>query len=215
MNVKCPYCGCSYDLGSDVLKQPIGDERLGYGWWLRCFKCKKKWWLKNTAVEIRLNTPIKADKLTKIKKISELSKKHSEKEIKNGRNSLIYIIYAILISCTILCYQYRAIFFDFLINKAQNLSENIKGKVALTDVRYDISTGNMITITGNVINYDESMVSKVNGVKISIYDADKLILTWNNEFEEFKILPQQKVPFAVTKQLTQDIKEIKVEVSFY
>ena len=215
MNVKCPYCECSYELGAEVLKKPIGDERLGYGWWLRCYKCKKKWWLKNTAVEIQLNTPIKADKIAKIKKISELSKKNRSTGIKNGKSLLGYVILAILISCSILSYQYREIFFDFLIKKAQNLSENIKGKVALTDVKYEIGIDNMITITGNVINYDERMVSKVNGVTISVYDADKLILTWNNEFEEFKILPQQKVPFSVTKQLMQDIKEIKVEVSFY
>ncbi|MDR2666577.1 MAG: hypothetical protein LBB34_00450, partial [Holosporales bacterium] len=62
MNVKCPYCSCCYEISMDLLKQPIGHEKLGYGWWLRCYKCHKKWWLRNSVVEGQMNSPLRADK---------------------------------------------------------------------------------------------------------------------------------------------------------
>ena len=214
MNVKCPYCGCSYELSNDMLKEPIGNEKLGYGWWLRCYKCHKKWWLKNTTVEKTINTPIRADKQAKIERISSLSRRrHPTSKRKTG--CLKYIILLTLIGGAALCYQYRNVFYDYLLIKAKRLSENVISKVTMTDVRYEVDDNNMLTVSGDVVNYDERMVSKVNGIKISVFDDKSMILSWNNEFDDFKILPQQKVPFNASKQLPGDVKDMRVEVSIF
>ena len=114
-----------------------------------------------------------------------------------------------------LCYHNRTIFYDFLIRKAKYLSESVVNKVALSNVKYEITLGNMLTVTGDILNYDERVIARVNGVKISVYDDKSLVLAWNNEFENMQILPQQKVPFSVNKQLPGDIKDIRVEVSIF
>lgn len=215
MNVKCPYCGCGYELGTDVLKNPIGNEKLGYGWWLRCYRCKRKWWLKNISVEIEMNPQIKVDKLAQIQRISAFAKKNSTSGTKYSHRVWRYIILLMIIGVAILCYQYRAVFCDFLIEKAKHLSENVAGKLAMADVKYDISIGDMLTVTGNILNYDERTITKVNGVRISVFDDKSLILNWDNSFDDLRILPQQKVPFSVTKQLPQGIKNIRVKVSVF
>lgn len=215
MNVRCPYCGCSYELGTDILKNPVGNEKLGYGWWLRCYRCKRKWWLKNTSVEIEMNTPIKVDKLARIQRISALSKKKSVSGRRHCLKVWKYVALVIFVGIAVLCYQHRAVFYDFLIEKAKRLSENVAGKLAMADVKYDISIGDMLTVTGNILNYDERAITKVNGVRISVFDDKSLILTWDNSFDDLRILPQQKVPFSVSKQLPQGVKNIRVEVSVF
>lgn len=215
MNVKCPYCGCGYDIGADILKNPIGSEKLGYGWWLRCYRCKRKWWLKNTAVEIAMNTPIKVDKFAQIQRISSLSKKKSTSEKRYSFKMWTYVIWLLVIGSCVLGYQYRTVFYEFLIEKAKRLSENVAGKITMTDVKYELMLDNTITVTGNILNYDERAITKINGVKISVFDDNSLILTWNNDFDDLRILPQQKIPFSASKQLPKDIKNIRVEVSVF
>ena len=218
MNVKCPYCGCCYELGTDILKNPIGNEKLGYGWWLRCYRCKRKWWLKNTAVEMAMNTPIKVDKSAKIRRISELSRNSRKTHPSDAKRYVglwKYVALLLFIGGILLCYQNRTIFYDFLIKKAKYLSESVVNKVAMSDVKYEVTLGNMLTVTGDILNYDERVIARVNGVKISVYDDKSLVLAWNNEFENMQILPQQKVPFSVNKQLPGDIKDIRVEVSIF
>lgn len=215
MNLKCPYCGCDYDIGAEILKNPIGSEKLGYGWWLRCYRCKRKWWLKNTAVEIEMNTPIKVDKSRQIQRISSLSKKKAFCKKRCIFKTWTCVIWLSIIGSCLLGYQYRSVFYQFLIEKARHLSENVAGKITMTDVKYELIVGNTITVTGNILNYDERTITKVNGVKISVFDDQSLIMTWNNDFEDLRILPQQKIPFSASKQLPRDIKNIRVEVSIF
>jgi len=214
MNIKCPYCGCCYEVSNDMLKEPIGNEKLGYGWWLRCYKCHKKWWLKNSTVE-NSNTPPTFDKLDKIGRISALTKKRQSTRGNPKSRLTKCIILVIVLGAIGLCYQYRSVFYDYLITKAKRLSDSVVSKVALTDVKYDIEDGNMLRITGNVINYDERIISRINGVRISVLDDKSMVLTWGNDFEDFKILPQQKVPFSASKQLPGEIKNMRVEVSIF
>ena len=214
MNVKCPYCNCSYELNNNMLREPIGDEKLGYGWWLRCYKCHKKWWLKNTTVERTINTPLKADKQAKIERISKLSKR-PQKNSKPKRSFGKYIILAILLGGIALCYQYRSVFTDYLLIKAKKLSESVISKVTMTDVKYEVDDNNMLTVSGDIVNYDERMISKVNGIKISVFDDKSMVISWDSEFDDLKILPQQKVPFNVTKQLPGDVRDMRVEVSVF
>ena len=215
MNVKCPYCGCGYDIGADILKNPIGSEKLGYGWWLRCYRCKRKWWLKNTSVEIAMNTPIKVDKLKQIQRISSLSKKKTTFGKRHSFKIWMCIIWLSIIGCCVIGYQYRSVFYKFLVEKARRLSENVAGKITMTDVKYELMADNTVTVTGNILNYDERAITKVNGVRVSVFDGQSLIMTWNNDFDDLRILPQQKIPFSASKQLPKDITNIRVEVSIF
>ena len=217
MNVKCPYCECSYELGADILKEPVGNEKLGYGWWLRCYRCKRKWWLRNTIVEMEMNTPIKVDKTAKIQRISALSRKRPKTANTKTRSIKWwkYAIYATLIIAVIMCYYHKTIFYNFLLKKAQHLSENVISKVTMLDVKYDISPDNMLTVTGDISNYDEKVIAKVNGLKVTVFDNKSVVISWSNDFDNLRILPQQKSPFSVNKQLPGDIKDIRVEVSVY
>ena len=217
MNVKCPYCECSYELGADILKDPVGNEKLGYGWWLRCYRCKRKWWLRNTVVEMEMNTPIKVDKTAKIQRISALSRKRPKTANTKTRSIKWwkYAIYATLIITVIMCYYHKTIFYNFLLKKAQHLSENVISKVTMLDVKYDISPNNMLTVTGDISNYDEKVIAKVNGLKVTVFDNKSVVIAWSNDFDNLRILPQQKSPFSVNKQLPGDIKDIRVEVSVY
>ena len=215
MNVKCPYCGCGYDIGADILKNPIGSEKLGYGWWLRCYRCKRKWWLKNTSVEIAMNTPIKVDKLKQIQRISSLSKKKTTFGKRHSFKIWMCIIWLSIIGGCVIGYQYRSVFYKFLVEKARRLSENVAGKITMTDVKYELMADNTVTVTGNILNYDERAITKVNGVRVSVFDGQSLIMTWNNDFDDLRILPQQKIPFSASKQLPKDIANIRVEVSIF
>ncbi len=215
MNVKCPYCGCGYDIGADILKNPIGSEKLGYGWWLRCYRCKRKWWLKNTSVEIAMNTPIKVDKLKQIQRISSLSKKKTTFVKRYSFKIWMCIIWLSIIGGCVIGYQYRSVFYKFLVEKARRLSENVAGKITMTDVKYELMADNTVTVTGNILNYDERAITKVNGVRVSVFDGQSLIMTWNNDFDDLRILPQQKIPFSASKQLPKDITNIRVEVSIF
>ena len=215
MNVKCPYCGCGYDIGADILKNPIGSEKLGYGWWLRCYRCKRKWWLKNTSVEIAMNTPIKVDKLKQIQRISSLSKKKTTFVKRYSFKIWMCIIWLSIIGGCVIGYQYRSVFYKFLVEKARRLSENVAGKITMTDVKYELMADNTVTVTGNILNYDERAITKVNGVRVSVFDGQSLIMTWNNDFDDLRILPQQKIPFFASKQLPKDITNIRVEVSIF
>lgn len=216
MNLKCPYCGCCYEINNGILKEPIGNEKLGYGWWLRCCKCHKKWWLKHSLVEESENTPLKADKQKKIKKISSLTKNNKKPKPQNPNIKKIwkYLILATLICAVGLGYQYRTTFYGYLVNKAKRLSENVANKIVMTDVKYTIEN-NMVNISGNIANDDERIISKINGVKISVLDGKNEVLSWNTEFDGMNILPQQKIPFSSSKKLPENVKDMHIEVSIF
>lgn len=217
MNIKCPYCGCCYEISNDMLKEPTGSEKLGYGWWLRCYSCKKKWWLKNTEVEEKFNTPPKADKLNSIESISRLSRRvrRTNKTSQRRFSFASCIIWLVLFIAICVCYVSRNVFYDYLVEKAQKLSEIVSSKITLSNVRYDVDSSNVVKVTGNVVNYDTRSVAKVGGLSITVFSGNVLISEWQEKFDDLKILPHQKVPFESSKQLPDGIKNIRVEVSVF
>ena len=216
MNVKCPYCGCCYEINQNLLGDPIGNEKLGYGWWLRCYRCHKKWWLKNSYVEQTSNTPLKADKTAKIGRLKTLIKKHDkERKPYNFGRFLKYIFWIILILGICLCYYFKDNFLNYINAKALHLRENISNKFDLSNVKYNIDKDNVITVTGNINNRDSKNILTVNGLKVNILRQNEKIDTWNNEFEGGVILPQQSMPFSSSKRLQGNTENITVEVLIY
>ncbi len=216
MNVKCPYCGCCYEISQNLLGDPIGNEKLGYGWWLRCYRCHKKWWLENSYVEQTFNTPLKADKTVKVGRLKTLIKKHNEeRKPHNFSRFLKYVFLTILILGIGLCYYLKDNFLNYINTKAIHLRENISNKLDLSNVKYNINNDNVITVTGNINNRDSKNILTVNGVKVNIFHQNEKIETWNNEFEGGVILPQQSVPFSSSKRLQENTKDITVEVLIY
>ncbi len=216
MNVKCPYCDCCYELNQNLLGDPIGNEKLGYGWWLRCYRCHKKWWLKNSYVEQAFNTPLKADKTAKIGRLKTLIKKHNtEGKQHNLSRFLKYVFWTIFVAGIVSCYFFKDNFLNYINMKAMHLRENISSKFDLSSVKYSIDKDNVITVTGNINNRDSKNILTVNGVRINVFHQNEKIDTWNNEFEGGVILPQQSMPFSSSKRLQGNTENITVEVLIY
>ncbi|MDO4975082.1 MAG: hypothetical protein Q4E61_02030 [Alphaproteobacteria bacterium] len=217
MNIKCPYCGCCYEINHKLLGNPIGNEKLGYGWWLRCYRCHKKWWLKNSYVEQNFNTPLKADKTSKIGRLNSLIKNHDKKEKKqyNFAKLLKYILISVFITGAITCYCFRDNFLNYINTKALHLRENISSKFELLNVKYNIDNNNLITVTGNIFNKDNKNILTANGIRINIFRKNEKIDSWNNEFDGGAILPQQSIPFSSSKHLQGNPENITVEVLVY
>lgn len=216
MNIKCPYCSCCYEINCDILGTPIGNEKLGYGWWLRCCRCHKKWWLKNSHVEKTINTPLKADKSAKIGKLASLIKKKHKKARKYDISKIVkYVLLMLLAVGIACCYYFKNNFLDYINAKAIHLRENISSKLELINVKYNISENNTVTVTGNIINKDNKNIIKCNGIKINILKGNEKIDSWDNEFDEGVILPQQQIPFSSSKRLKDNTENIIVEVLIF
>jgi len=215
MNVKCPYCGCCYEIDYDVLGNPMGNEKLGYGWWLRCYRCHRKWWLKNSYIEEKINTPLKADKTAKIDRLSSFMRKKHKNQKHSFAKIFKYITFIILGLCAATCYCFRDNFLSYINTKAIHLRENISNKFELNNVKYNIDKDNVITVTGNIINRDSKNILTVSGVRINIFNQNKKIDSWNNEFEGGAVLPQQSMPFSSSKHLQGNTENIIVEVLIY
>ncbi|MDR3224194.1 MAG: hypothetical protein LBT03_01230 [Holosporales bacterium] len=211
MNVKCPYCGCQYDLDIDLLQSPSGNEKLGYGWWLRCYKCHKKWWLRNSDIEMKLNTPLRADKQEKIDRLSSLVNR--KKPMKQRTSIAKYVFIILSVSILVLLYQSRFLFKDYITSKARRLSDNIVKKTTMKDVQYTLS-GQSISVTGYVVNDDESIAS-ISGIKVTIFDGAEEVLSWNSELDSSSIFPKQSVQFSTQNTLPREVGKIRVEVSIF
>ena len=215
MNVKCPYCDCSYEISREMLGTPIGNEKLGYGWWLRCYRCRKKWWLENSFVEGVVNAPLRADRQAKIDKLSSLTGRRKAASQKKNRKRIWKILSGFWLLCGIaLCYQYRTAFRDYIFNKARVLSENASNKLVMSDVQY-VLNGNEMTVSGRVINTDERSIAKVAGIKVDVFDGETLVSSWKDGLDSGRLLPQQNLPFSLVKKIPVGIKNIRVEVSIF
>jgi len=220
MNVKCPYCGCVYDINCDLLKNPIGSEKLGYGWWLRCYKCQKKWWLKNSTVEASMNAPLIANRQSKIDKISKLKGNHRTRPTKKRNNLKIvkYIVLASIIVFIGIAFYNKEIFYDYLLAKAKHLSTSMARNLTMNDVKYFIEDDNdaaKITVSGKIINEDR-LVAKLKGVKISIYDSSgKEIKSWSSELKYGYIVSGDTMDFSTSEKLPKRDENIRVDVSIF
>lgn len=211
MNVKCPYCSCNYEISKDLLGQPIGSEKLGYGWWLRCYRCHKKWWLKNTFIEETFNAPPRFDRGVAINKISSLRRKKSE--VNKISKVWKYILAALTIFLLALGYNHRVVFYNYLENKAQHLIETASSKIVMSEVKYAVQD-ETITISGNIINGNERSIANIKALKISLFNKSQKVLSWEAALDNIRLLPQQKVPFSVQKKIPDiPAADVRVEVS--
>lgn len=198
------------------MKNPIGNEKLGYGWWLRCFKCHKKWWLKNSDVALQSEKSLKADRKAKINSLSRLLPK------KKGRNRssflVRYISVFIIIVLGIVAFYKRDLLNNYLLDKARHLSEITTNKLTMIDVKYTtsrIDDGSIkIFVTGSIKNED-NVVAKLKGIKVVVYDGDKEIKSWTSTLQAEFIVPQDTLSFSTANALERPAENMRIEVSIF
>jgi hypothetical protein len=214
MNVKCPYCNCVYNIDMDLLRNPAGDEHLGYGWWLRCYKCHKKWWLRNTDVERVFNTPLTADRQSRIDRLSTLTNKKPSKRPKvRGYVTAKIAVFILVATCVYAMYLNRHVFYDYILAKARRVSESVTPKISVTDVKYEIADAKMV-VTGTVVN-DDMTVVRVGGVRVTVFDGDSKVLSWSSKIEPGALAPEQRTEFSTEHDVPDGIKSVRVEVSIF
>ena len=222
MNIKCPYCGCNYEITGHLLKTPIGSEKLGYGWWLRCYKCQKKWWLKHSTVEKQMNSPLMADKESKINKISKLGLRNKEikKKKTNIRKIIKYGILLIIISTIGISIVNRNSFYEYILLKAKRLTGSVANNLVLNNVKYFIDKtsidGNMkITVEGQITNKGNS-VTKVNELRASVFDSSgKKIKSWNFASKDSFVVAGDTIEFSTRETLPKQMGDVKVDISVF
>jgi hypothetical protein len=216
MNTECPYCGCRYKIDDEQLQNPEKDASLGYGWWLRCYKCGKRWWLGSVQQKLSMPLPPRADKEANIAKLSTLlGKKRPAPKKPFLRHISLYVVMMLLAVGALMIYQNMASIKSYLMQKALHISESAAKKIVMTDIRYFMEPGdNKITVTGNVANEDKIVIA-VNGIKVVIFDEDTEVISWRHELESKSLSPNQKVEFLTEKQLHKVMTNPRVEVSLF
>ncbi len=222
MHVKCPYCGCSYNISVDSLPKPLGDLKLGYGWWLRCCKCHKKWWLKNSAVQLAANTPIKADINKKINNISKLRSRRSI--VRRGKTSwkklLKWFVLILLIAGVAGALYNKQFFKDYLVRKIEHLSGSMLAKLRMLDVQYSLEANPgfenevLLIAQGKIINNDKRVI-KLNGIKVVVYDSNGTeVISWTDEnIGAGYIVSGETLDFSTQHPMPKTNNNIRVEVS--
>ncbi|MDR1365014.1 MAG: hypothetical protein LBJ42_00300 [Holosporales bacterium] len=215
MNVKCPYCGCLYNVGAELLRNPSGDENLGYGWWLRCYKCHKKWWLKNTEVDLAFNAPLTADRQARIDRLSSLTgKRKIVRNVKRRKFNITKVaVFIVIATCAYELYLNRGMFYDYIISKARRTFESSVPKISVADVKYSVIGAN-ITVTGVVVN-DDMVTARINSIKVIVSDGSSEILSWTSEPEASSIPPGRQVEFSTNHSVPGEIKNMRVKVLIF
>jgi hypothetical protein len=218
MNVKCPYCCCTYKIDTDSLPKPIGDTKLGYGWWFRCCRCHKKWWLKNLTVQAHTNTPIKADIANKINRLSRLKKRQEKNQMRTKTWRFIkYILFFILVGSITFGIYNREFFKEFINQKLERLSANIVYKLRMLDVQYslriDENNNLIVTIVGKIINDDKNVI-RLNGIKVTVYDQNNQeINSWTDNIGTGYIIAGETLDFTTERPINKPEGNIRVDVS--
>lgn len=220
MNVRCPYCDCAYNIDVNSLPKPIGDLKLGYGWWLRCYRCHKKWWLKNSALHTA-NSPLTADRLSKIDKISKLKKPELTTTKKKSYAAIKYILLTLFIFAAAFGFYNRDLFKNYIVEKIQHLSTSMLMKLKMSDVQYvlqksKVNENNVTLITiGKVLN-EEKKVVKVRGVKVVVYNEQNIeIASWTDKLKVEYIVAGETIDFYSEHEISPPTGSIKVDVSIF
>ena len=222
MKVKCPYCGCEYKVDRDFLPNPIGNEKLGYGWWLRCFKCHKKWWLKNSEFEDYMQKELTAGRNDVLRKLSKLSKKNkkSSKEIKRKmfKKTFKYIIYTCIIIGSCLAYYNKDFFKNYINRKIERISSSIVMKMRMTDVKYLLENSEnhdkiTMIVSGRIINEDKTVL-KIKGIKVSVWsEKNEEIASWTDTSNPGYIVSEDFMDFSIKHEIPKYEGSIRVDVS--
>jgi hypothetical protein len=220
MNIKCPYCGCCYEINNSTLKNPIGNEKLGYGWWLRCFRCQKKWWLKSSAVAIEMEQSVMANRRDKIARISKLTRKKKRKDKSFWRGKLInYSVYFVLITCGVVAFINKNVFIEYLADKAKYLSRKTRTNFTMSNVQYNVSRSDdnkdIKVFVSGVIKNEDASIAKLGGVRITIFDGKERVKSWDVSLQSDYIVPRDSLSFSTTNTIDSMPQDIKVEVSIF
>ena len=210
MKVTCPYCNCHYDIRPEILKDPIGNTQLGYGWWLRCYKCQKKFWLSNTKVMQLTATPIKANRKKQIKNIAKF-----KFNLKKRKNNKFYIVSSIIIVLSTAGYLGKDLFKNLVINRITNITNSTITSLQLSNIAYRLETVdniNKIYITGFILN-NTSTIIPINGLKVVIYSNGKEMTTWQIIPDAKNAIPGDKIYFSNEKVIENIYPNIQVGVS--
>lgn len=213
MRIKCPYCNCHYDIHPDTLGNPVGNINLGFGWWLRCYQCQRKFWLKSTTVINTGFSPVKADRNRTIKKLSKLTNKKGKRN-HSSRNVLIYIIILVLTVTIGICYTHMEHIQSFFANKVRHFTNSTVTTVTLSNITYRIDQLNnqyKLTVMGDVINTTPSIKS-YNGIHIVLLSFGKEIASWTFVPEMKSVIPGGRVAINTSSILNAVPKDIQVLV---
>ena len=215
MNVKCPYCGCSYDIDTSSLSKPTVDHKLGYGWWLICYHCSKKWWLKNYSVQ---RDPVKADKDEMLVKLSNFKIRAiaKNKPYKKASNAAYYYCGTAAILAFVYFVHYEHIN-NFLNEKMYSLSANLEHNLSLLNVRYSINNAQNpndieVVVSGSILNR-ESRIVALTGIKIVVSDNNgKQVASWIEPMHISGVMPGNSVPFVTKHTLSRFNENLHVNV---
>ena len=210
MKVTCPYCNCHYDIRPEMLKEPIGNVKLGFGWWLRCYKCQRKFWLSNTKVTQLTATPIKANRKRKIRKISKFGF-----TLKNRNNKRFYLISTIFVILSAIGYYERDVFKNLVLHRISNITKSTITSLQLANIAYRLETvdnKNKIYITGFILNNTTTIIP-INGLKVVIYSNGKEMTSWKINPDAKNAIPGDKIFFSNEHVIEQIYPNIQVGVS--
>lgn len=213
MRIRCPYCDCFYDIHPDTLGKPVGHEKLGFGWWLRCYQCQKKFWLKSTFVINTGFSPIKADNRMAINKLSKFTHKN-RKQNKNKRNYSIYIVILLLIIAGSVCYTHINYIRDFFVTKINHFTAFATTSLQLSNITYRIDKVNgqyCVAVMGNIINNTNTIMS-YSGIRIVLLRGNSEFASWTYEPDVKTVIPGDKVVFNTDRLFEIVPSNIKVLV---
>jgi hypothetical protein len=183
MSLKCPYCECEYDISIESLPKPLGDEKLGYGWWVRCSKCQKKWWVRSSVMQAESQpsnqTRLSAARNQKISRLQEANKKCKRKIREEKATSISPQIFVLagLAVLVVFCFINKDLIHQTISKKLMDLSSNLTPNISLHDVQYylefpkedeSLEVGPILHVLGSIVNKEKS-VAKVKGVKIRVF----------------------------------------------
>ena len=210
MKVTCPYCNCHYDIRPEILKEPIGDVKLGFGWWLRCYKCQKKFWLSNTKVMQLTATPVKANRNRQVRNISRFNV-----NLRKKSNKKFYIISSVIVLLSVAGYYNRDAFSNLVVNRISSINKSTITSLQLANIAYRLETvdnQNKMYITGFILNNTATIIP-VNGLKVVVYSNGKEMTSWIIKPDAKNAIPGDRIFFSNEKIIEKIYPNIQVGVS--
>lgn len=222
MNLKCPYCGCEYDIDTGSLPAPAGDDRLGYGWWLRCFRCHKKWWTPNADAQMNLESQLsisEQDRIDRLSRFRERVAKQGHAHKSKTWKLLFKFIVCIAISSIFVggIYFNRSYIYNYVTQKAIVLRRNLDRHIILEDVssKVDDLPGDKlkVSVSGKVTNNDQGIV-KITGIRIKLIDLNTgdNVLYWDELFKKNYLVGRESLGFNFEKELGGVKAPVKVDI---
>lgn len=202
MKVKCPYCDCHYDIRLDFLGTPLGNQQLGFGWWLRCYKCHRKFWLSSTKSIIKEPPPRVAQKIKKLEKFKR-------KKRKSGK---LIISLALISGSLYIAFYQRNFIQTYFTNKISKLIQDTTASLELQNIAYRIDENNQLYITGFIVNNTASIMG-INSLKVNVYENDNKEFSWEIIPKIKNIIPGDKIFFSDEHVLNKAFTNIKITVA--